>query len=130
MDIGTILNAISPEIFTLVIATAIGAAGYLYQRGVQRLPASMRAQVQGLADTVAQAVEQKYRAGSPGGALKKQEAMTMLSDICQVLKLPLDSAHASAAIEAAVYTMNLFQKKQPDSATTQVQEKPEAKAAG
>lgn len=130
MDMGAIWSAIQPEVAAIIISAAVGAAGYLYQWGVQRLPANVRQQVQGLADTVAQAVEQKYSAGSPGGAFKKQEAMTMLRDVCKSLGLPLDSAHASAAIEAAVFGLNLFQKKQPDSATTQAQSQAIAKPAG
>lgn len=130
MDIQSILNTIQPEIVSFTIAAAVGIAAYIYQWGVQRLPTNVRQQVQKIADTTVQAIEQKYNSGSPGGALKKQEAMQMLADICKSLGLPLDQAHASAAIEAAVYGLNLFQKKPLSSETTQVQSLPIAKPAG
>ncbi len=113
MDFQTIINAITPELITLVLSAAVAGGAYLYQWGVQRLPANMRTQIQALADTAVQAIEQKYAGqSSPGGPIKKQEAMQMLGDICKSLGLPLDQAHASAAIEAAVYGINLFQPKQ------------------
>ena len=109
----------------VALAAAFSGATYLYQWGVQRLPTAMRTHINDLAQTAVQAVEQKYKDNSPGGALKKQEAMQLLLSLCQSLKLPIDAAHASAAIEAAVFALNLLEPSTtpPQTPTT---EKPTA----
>jgi|SRR5579875_237998 hypothetical protein len=106
-----IINALQPELICLVVCAAIAGAAYLYQWALQRLPANVQKIISVLARTVAQAVEQKYSAGDPGGAVKKQEAMTTMQAICQGLGLPFDAAYASAEIEAAVYMINLLGSK-------------------
>lgn len=103
-----IINAFMPELTSIIICMAVAEAAYLYQVTVQRLPQSVRAHVQALAGTVVAAIEQKYNTGSPGRTIKKQEAMQMLLTVCQSLKIPLDTTHASAAIEAAVYELNML----------------------
>lgn len=126
MDIQAILNTLQPELASIVICVTVGAAAYLYQWGVQRLPANLKSIVQGLAGTVVQATEQKYSLNSPGGTLKKQEAMTALAQICKDLRIPLANDYASAAIEAAVYVLNLH-----DNFTRQTsQPTPKAPPAG
>lgn len=110
MDFQTILNAIQPEAIIIVVAAAVGAAGYLYQWGVQRLPANAQKTINGLAQTATQAIEQKYSDQNPGSALKKQEAMQVIAAMCKELGLAFNENNASAAIEAAVYAMNLYQK--------------------
>lgn len=110
MDFQTVLNAIQPEAIVIVVAAAVGAAGYLYQWGVQRLPANAQKIVNGLAQTATQAIEQKCREQSPGGAIKKQQAMTIVAAMCKELGLAFSESNASAAIESAVYAMNLYQK--------------------
>ncbi|MGH2480127.1 MAG: phage holin [Ktedonobacteraceae bacterium] len=103
-----ILNVLTPELTSIIVCLAASTAAYLYQQAVQRLPANIRTHVQALANTTVAAIEQKYSDGSPGGALKKQEAMQMLLNVCNSLHIPLDATHASAAIEAAVYSMNMW----------------------
>lgn len=100
----------SPELVTIVIAVATGGAAYFYQWGVQRLPANAQKIVNGLAQTATQAVEQKYANQTPGGALKKQEAMNAVAAMCKELGLSFNESNASAAIESAIYAMNLYQK--------------------
>ncbi len=102
------INAIQPELLTIVIAAAVGAAGYGYQWAVQRLPPVAQKTINAVAQTVVQAIEQKYRVQSPGGALKKQEAMAAVAAICQEMKVPFHLSSANAAIESAVYAMNLY----------------------
>jgi Bacteriophage holin of superfamily 6 (Holin_LLH) len=104
----TLINYLAPTAVGIILCAAAATAGTAYQKAVQNLPASVRAQVTSLAAMVTNAIEQKYLANSPGGALKKQEAMQMLLQISQHLGIPLDATHASAAIESAVYTMNLY----------------------
>lgn len=126
MDFGTIWNAVQPEVIIVALAAAFSGATYAYQWGVQRLPASMRAHINDLAQTAVQAIEQKYQNGSPGGALKKQEAMRLLLSLCQSLKLPIDTAHASAAIEAAVFALNLLEPSTTQQPAVPTTEKPTA----
>jgi hypothetical protein len=110
MDIQTILNAIQPAFIIIVIAAAMSAAGYFYQWGVQKLPANAQRILDGLAKTVVQAIEQKYADNNTGSTLKKQQAMNMLADMSEELGIAFNTNNASAAIEAAVYALNLWQK--------------------
>ena len=120
MDFQTILNAVQPELITLVIAAAVGAASYLYQWGIQRLPANAQKIINGLAQTATQAIEQKYANQTPGGALKKQEAMSAVAAMSKELGLQFNENNASAAIESAVYAMNLYQKfREPATGVSQ-----------
>ena len=123
MDFWTIWNAVQPELIVVALAAVGGGASYLYQWGVQRLPAAMRSHMADLTDTTVRAIEQKYSAGSPGGDIKKQEAMQLLLSLCQGLHISLNTIHASAAIEAAVYELNLMSGKPAPATTT---EKPTA----
>lgn len=116
--IGEIWNAIQPEVVILALALAGGGASYLYQWALQRLPAQMRTHMQDLAQTAVTAIEQKYKGGNPGSEIKKQEAMELLLDLCQDLKLPINLTHASAAIEAAVFALNAFTQPQTPSPLT------------
>lgn len=113
MDMGAIWAAIQPEMISIVICVVGGLTAYLYQWGLQRLPEAMRAHIADLADMAVRDIEQKYSAGSPGKEIKKQEAMQLLLSLCQSLRLPLDVMHASAAIEAAVFTLGLIQQQAP-----------------
>jgi len=110
LDFQIILNAVQPELLAIVIAAAIGGAGYLYQWAVQRLPANVQKVVNGLAQTATQAIEQKYADQAPGGAIKKQEAMQTVAAMSKELGLQFNESNASAAVESAVYAMNLYQK--------------------
>lgn len=109
MDIFTqIVNALMPELTSLVLCLGAAGAAFLYHQTVQRLPASVRTHVDALAHTAVAAIEQKYSAGSPGGAIKKQEAVQLLFNLCKSLGVPLNTTHANAAIEAAVYELNML----------------------
>lgn len=110
VDFQTIINAVQPEAIIIVLAAVLSGAGYLYQWGVQRLPANAQKIINGLAQTATQAIEQKYADNNPGGALKKQQAMDMIADMCKELGLRFNESSASAAIESAVYALNLYQK--------------------
>jgi len=101
-----LINYLAPAAGATLLCAAIACAAYLYQAALQKLPANVRVQVQGLAETVVQAVEQHYQFLVPGPAVKKQEALNMLTSICASLDIPLDTIHASAVIEAAVYAIN------------------------
>jgi hypothetical protein len=101
-----LLNYLAPAVGATLLCAAIACASYLYQAALQKLPANVRVQVQGLAETVVQAVEQHYQLLAPGSDVKKQEALNMLTSICASLDIPLDTVHASAVIEAAVYVLN------------------------
>jgi hypothetical protein len=108
-----LINYLAPTAGATIICAAIACAAYLYQIALQKLPANVRVQVESLADTVVQAVEQKYALADTGSALKKQDALTLLTSICTNLHIPLDLTHASAVIEAAVYTLNRSKNVQP-----------------
>ena len=118
MDLQTIMNAVQPEAIIIVLAFVLGGAGYLYQWGVQRLPDNAQKIINGLAQTATQAIEQKYADNNPGSALKKQEAMNGLADMCKELGLSFNAQNASAAIESAVYMMNLFSSRKESSSTS------------
>ncbi len=109
MSMQTILSTVQPALTAIIISAAVAGAGYLYQWGVQRLPTNAQQTINTLAHTAAQAIEQKYTDASPGGALKKQEAMNAVAAMCQEMGLRFNESSASAAIEAAVYAMNLYQ---------------------
>lgn len=119
--ITALINYLTPAAAGILLCAAIACAAAAYQKFLQGLPDNMRTQVANLADTVTNAIEQKYLGQNPGGALKKQEAMQMLSAICKALGLTLNENHASAAIESAVYAMNLYHRFR-QSATSPHQE--------
>src|SRR5258708_34849515 len=103
----SLANYFAPTLAAIIGCVTITIAAYAYQKTMQKLPANVQQQIQNLAHIVVQAIEQKYHLADTGAALKKQEAMTMLASIARSLDIPLDTTHASAAIEAAVYSLNL-----------------------
>lgn len=110
MDFTQIMNALMPELTSLVLCLGAAGAAFLYHQTVQRLPASVRTHVDALAHTAVAAIEQKYSTGSPGGAIKKQEAVQLLFNLCKSLGVPLNATHANAVIEAAVFELNAMAK--------------------
>src|SRR3954471_12918633 len=71
----SLLTYLTPTVAATLLCAVIATAAYTYQRAMQALPSNVRTQVQGLADMIVQAIEQKYRLSDVGSALKKQEAM-------------------------------------------------------
>ena len=113
-----IIQTIIPGTAGIVVALAIGAIAWGYQYAVQLLPANISTQLKDIAETAVQAIEQKYKnqpasaisAPANTNAAKKKEALTIIEEICTELRIPFNENHADAAIEAAVYAMNLFKK--------------------
>ncbi|HVU70225.1 MAG TPA: phage holin, LLH family [Ktedonobacteraceae bacterium] len=124
MSIQTILSAVQPELAAIIISAAVAGAGYLYQWGIQRLPTNAQKTINTLAHTAAQAIEQKYADTSPGGALKKQEAMNAVAAMCQEMGLRFNESSASAAIEATVYAMNLYRRFSAPATETSQETRP------
>ncbi len=104
-----IFTTMQPELVSIVVAGAVGVVAYLYQRAIQGLPTNLQKLFDELAQVATQAVEQTYAASNPGGALKKQAAMQTIAAMSHELGLKFNERHASAAIESAVYNMNLYQ---------------------
>ena len=102
----SLLNYLTPAAIAALLCAVIALTTYAYQRALQALPSNLRVQVQSLAETIVQAIEQKYRCTEGESNFKKQEALEQMQQIASSLGLKLDHAHASAAIEAAVYSMN------------------------
>ncbi len=109
-----LVPSIAPTAIGVITCAVIASATILYQAFSKRLSYAAQRQISDLAGTVVKAIEQKYEQLGPGGMQKKQEAMTILQSLCRSLKLPLSDTHASIAIEAAVYAMNLYQKIRAD----------------
>ena len=102
-----IINSITPVLVSALIAFAVGVVVYLYQFLLQRLPMNAQRIVQELASIVVNAIEQTYAEQNLDGPAKKQQAMKMMQNITASWHIPFDQTYANAAIEAAVYTLNL-----------------------
>jgi LL-H family phage holin len=102
-----IINSITPVLVSALIAFAVGVVVYLYQFLLQRLPMNAQRIVQELASIVVNAIEQTYAEQNLDGPAKKQQAMKMMQNITASWHIPFDQAYANAAIEAAVYSLNL-----------------------
>ena len=109
-SLGTISG---PALASVILPVAIAIAAYFYQLMLQKLPSNVRSQIDAIASTVVQAIEQQYGQSAATGRQKKQEAMDIMSEICLNMHLPINIRHVSAAIESAVYMLNRAQNKIP-----------------
>lgn len=108
--LNSLLSFLTIPLAGIIICAAITLAAQTYQAALQRLPKNVRLEIQALAETAVQAVEQKYSSDNLSSDAKKQEAMTLIIQIAACLGLPLNPSYASASIEAAVFGMNLYRK--------------------
>ena len=98
-----LMDAVLPTVAMFCLLAVLVVAITMYRMLLQRLPANMRAEIQTLASTVVQAIEQQYAGRNAGGAAKKQAALDLLATLVRDVGWHMNTAYASVAIEAAVY---------------------------